>query len=276
RRALRPARRRLEPRADVRAHARRRLRRRGQAAHHARNLRAALGLLRRLLPARAEGPHAHQARLPARLRALRRDRHADGAVDGVRARRQGRRPARDVPERRVHDPGEPRGPAGHVDPVRLHRGAARGPAAARPAARRGDAVRRRRRLSARHRLAHAEAAAMSATKFEAVIGLEVHVQLQTQTKAFTSASAAFGAAPNTHTDPYTLALPGTLPVLSRAAVDAAMRMGLACACAITRRGRFARKHYFYPDSPKGYQISQLDEPLCKGGVVEFVLDGTVR
>jgi len=111
---------------------------------------------------------------------------------------------------------------------------------------------------------------------EAVIGLEVHVQLQTQTKAFTSASAAFGAAPNTHTDPYTLALPGTLPVLSRAAVDAAMRMGLACACAITRRGRFARKHYFYPDSPKGYQISQLDEPLCKGGVVEFVLDGTVR
>ncbi|HEY2745588.1 MAG TPA: Asp-tRNA(Asn)/Glu-tRNA(Gln) amidotransferase subunit GatB [Polyangia bacterium] len=117
---------------------------------------------------------------------------------------------------------------------------------------------------------------MSAPRFEAVIGLEVHVQLQTRTKAFTSASASFGAAPNTHTDPYSLALPGTLPVLSRAAVDAALRMGLACACEITRHGRFARKHYFYPDSPKGYQISQLDEPLCRGGRVEFVLDGAAR
>ncbi|HEX8951668.1 MAG TPA: Asp-tRNA(Asn)/Glu-tRNA(Gln) amidotransferase subunit GatB [Polyangia bacterium] len=115
-----------------------------------------------------------------------------------------------------------------------------------------------------------------ATKFEAVIGLEVHVQLQTRTKAFTSASAAFGAAPNTHTDPYTLALPGTLPVLSRAAVDAALKLGLACACEITRHGRFARKHYFYPDLPKGYQISQLDEPLCMGGRVELIHDGEIR
>jgi aspartyl-tRNA(Asn)/glutamyl-tRNA(Gln) amidotransferase subunit B len=113
-------------------------------------------------------------------------------------------------------------------------------------------------------------------KLEPVIGLEVHVQLQTRTKAFTSASAAFGAAPNTHADPYTLALPGTLPVLSRAAVEAAMRLGLAVDGAITRHGRFARKHYFYPDLPKGFQISQLDEPLCKGGRVEFVLEGEVR
>jgi aspartyl-tRNA(Asn)/glutamyl-tRNA(Gln) amidotransferase subunit B len=113
-------------------------------------------------------------------------------------------------------------------------------------------------------------------KLEPVIGLEVHVQLQTQTKAFTSASAAFGGAPNSYVDPYTLALPGTLPVLSRAAVDAAMKLGLAAACEITRRGRFARKHYFYPDSPKGYQISQLDEPLCRGGRIEFVLDGEAR
>jgi aspartyl-tRNA(Asn)/glutamyl-tRNA(Gln) amidotransferase subunit B len=113
-------------------------------------------------------------------------------------------------------------------------------------------------------------------KYEPVIGLEVHVQLQTRTKVFTSASAAFGAAPNTHTDPYTLALPGTLPVLSRAAVESAMRLGLAAACEITTHGRFARKHYFYPDLPKGYQISQLDEPLCKGGRIEFVLDGEVR
>ncbi len=113
-------------------------------------------------------------------------------------------------------------------------------------------------------------------KLEPVIGLEVHVQLQTRTKAFTSASAAFGGAPNSFVDPYTLALPGTLPVLSRAAVDAAMRLGLAAGCEITRHGRFARKHYFYPDLPKGFQISQLDEPLCKGGRIEFVLEGEVR
>jgi aspartyl-tRNA(Asn)/glutamyl-tRNA(Gln) amidotransferase subunit B len=113
-------------------------------------------------------------------------------------------------------------------------------------------------------------------KLEPVIGLEVHVQLQTRTKAFTSASAAFGGAPNTKTDPYTLALPGTLPILSRAAVEFAMRLGVAVGSEITRHGRFARKHYFYPDLPKGYQISQLDEPLCKGGRVEFLLDGEIR
>ncbi|MGZ3428284.1 MAG: Asp-tRNA(Asn)/Glu-tRNA(Gln) amidotransferase subunit GatB [Polyangia bacterium] len=113
-------------------------------------------------------------------------------------------------------------------------------------------------------------------KLEPVIGLEVHVQLSTRSKAFTSASAEFGGAPNTHTDPYTLALPGTLPVLSRGAVELAMRLGIAVESEITRRGRFARKHYFYPDLPKGYQISQLDEPLCKGGRVEFLLDGQVR
>src|SRR6185436_8852254 len=113
-------------------------------------------------------------------------------------------------------------------------------------------------------------------KWEAVIGLEVHVQLSTKTKAFTRASAAFGGAPNHHTDPYTLALPGTLPVLSRAAVDAAIRIGLATACKIRGRSRFARKHYFYPDLPKGFQISQYDEPLCEHGRVEFILDGELR
>src|SRR5205085_149949 len=115
-----------------------------------------------------------------------------------------------------------------------------------------------------------------APRYEPVIGLECHVQLQTATKAFSSASAAFGGAPNHHTDPYTLALPGTLPVLSRAAVEAAMRIGLATACQIRRRSRFARKHYFYPDLPKGFQISQYDEPLCEHGRVEFVLEGQVR
>src|SRR5205807_1125794 len=71
-------------------------------------------------------------------------------------------------------------------------------------------------------------------------------------------------------------LPGTLPILSRAAVEFAMRLGVAVGSEITRHGRFARKHYFYPDLPKGYQISQLDEPLCKGGRVEFLLDGEIR
>ncbi len=113
-------------------------------------------------------------------------------------------------------------------------------------------------------------------KFEPVIGLECHVQLATTTKAFTAASATFGGAPNHHTDPYTLALPGTLPVLSRAAVECALKLGLATGCTIRQRSRFARKHYFYPDLPKGFQISQYDEPLCEDGQIAFLLDGEVR
>jgi aspartyl-tRNA(Asn)/glutamyl-tRNA(Gln) amidotransferase subunit B len=109
--------------------------------------------------------------------------------------------------------------------------------------------------------------------WEAVIGLECHVQLETRTKAFSSASAAFGGAPNAYTDAYTLALPGTLPSLSRATIEYAVKMGLATGCAIRPLSRFARKHYFYPDLPKGFQISQYDEPLCEHGRVEFVLDG---
>jgi aspartyl-tRNA(Asn)/glutamyl-tRNA(Gln) amidotransferase subunit B len=112
--------------------------------------------------------------------------------------------------------------------------------------------------------------------FEAVIGLECHVQLATQTKAFSRASAAFGGAPNAFTDPYTLALPGTLPVLSRATIERAIMLGLATGCTIRRLSRFARKHYFYPDLPKGFQISQYDEPLCEHGNVEFLLDGKPR
>jgi aspartyl-tRNA(Asn)/glutamyl-tRNA(Gln) amidotransferase subunit B len=117
---------------------------------------------------------------------------------------------------------------------------------------------------------------MSAVQFEAVIGLECHVQLQTVTKAFSSASASFGGEPNTHDDPYTLALPGTLPVLSRAAVECAIKLGLATQCNLRRLSRFARKHYFYPDLPKGFQISQYEEPLCEHGRVELILDGEVR
>lgn len=112
--------------------------------------------------------------------------------------------------------------------------------------------------------------------FEAVIGLECHVQLDTHSKLFTGAATAFGSEPNQHIDPHTLGLPGSLPVPNRRAVDLALRMGLACGCAIRSHSQFARKHYFYPDLPKGYQISQYDAPLCEGGSVEFLLAGEPR
>ncbi len=114
------------------------------------------------------------------------------------------------------------------------------------------------------------------SKYETVIGLETHVQLATRSKIFSWSSAAFGAEPNTTTDPVCLGLPGTLPVLNRSAVEAAVRLGLASGCAINQRSRFARKHYFYPDLPKGYQITQLDEPICVGGAVRFRLRGEAR
>jgi aspartyl-tRNA(Asn)/glutamyl-tRNA(Gln) amidotransferase subunit B len=117
---------------------------------------------------------------------------------------------------------------------------------------------------------------MSTDPYEAVIGLEVHVQLATRTKIFSISSAAFGGEPNAYTDPVCLGLPGALPVLNREAVDAAVRLGLAVGSRIRPRCRFARKHYFYPDLPKGFQISQYDEPLCEGGQVTFRLAGEVR
>jgi aspartyl-tRNA(Asn)/glutamyl-tRNA(Gln) amidotransferase subunit B len=110
-------------------------------------------------------------------------------------------------------------------------------------------------------------------KYEVVIGLEVHVQLATQSKIFSWSSTAFGAEPNTSTDPVCLGMPGTLPVLNKGAVEAAVRLGLAAGCTIRTRCRFARKHYFYPDLPKGFQISQFDEPICEGGAIRFRLHG---
>ena len=103
--------------------------------------------------------------------------------------------------------------------------------------------------------------------YEIVVGLEVHAQLLTRTKLFCGDSAVFGAEPNTQVSPVTLGLPGALPRLNKVAVEYAIRMGLACHSTIERNNYFARKNYFYPDLPKGYQISQHTTPICVGGYV---------
>ncbi|HNZ36566.1 MAG TPA: Asp-tRNA(Asn)/Glu-tRNA(Gln) amidotransferase subunit GatB, partial [Candidatus Marinimicrobia bacterium] len=113
-------------------------------------------------------------------------------------------------------------------------------------------------------------------KFEPVIGLEVHAQLLTDTKIFCSCKNAYGAPPNSLTCPVCLGMPGTLPVLNRKAVEYAIKMGLATDCSITAFSRFARKNYFYPDLPKGYQISQYDEPLCRNGKLKIQVNGVEK
>ena len=109
-------------------------------------------------------------------------------------------------------------------------------------------------------------------RYEAVIGLEVHAQLQTLTKAFCGCSTKFGAAPNSNTCPVCLGLPGALPVLNKRALELALRASLAINCKIQERSRFARKNYFYPDLPKGYQISMYELPLATGGALEIEVE----
>lgn len=106
-----------------------------------------------------------------------------------------------------------------------------------------------------------------ANEYEIVIGLEVHAQLLTSSKLFCGDSIAFGAEPNTQVSPITLGHPGTLPRMNKKAIALAVKLGLACNCEIERENYFARKNYFYPDLPKGYQISQHTTPICKGGLV---------
>jgi aspartyl-tRNA(Asn)/glutamyl-tRNA(Gln) amidotransferase subunit B len=111
---------------------------------------------------------------------------------------------------------------------------------------------------------------------EAVIGLEVHAELLTRAKIFCGCSAAFGGPPNTNVCPVCLGMPGVLPVLNRRVVEFAIRAGLATHCEIAERSRFARKNYFYPDLPKGYQISMYELPICIGGYLEVLVDGETR
>jgi aspartyl-tRNA(Asn)/glutamyl-tRNA(Gln) amidotransferase subunit B len=112
--------------------------------------------------------------------------------------------------------------------------------------------------------------------FETVIGLEVHAQLRTQSKMFCGCGTEFGHPPNTQTCPVCLGLPGSLPVINKRAVEMAIRTGLALNCSIRTTNIFARKHYFYPDLPKGYQISQYEEPICEHGWIDLNVNGVSK
>jgi len=112
--------------------------------------------------------------------------------------------------------------------------------------------------------------------FETVIGLEVHAQLRTNTKIFCGCRTEFGHPPNTQTCPVCLGLPGSLPVINTRAVEMAIRTGLALNCSIRSTNIFARKHYFYPDLPKGYQISQYEEPICEWGWIDLNVNGSSK
>lgn len=113
-------------------------------------------------------------------------------------------------------------------------------------------------------------------KYEAIIGLEVHAQMMTETKIFCGCSTKFGSEPNTQTCPVCIGMPGVLPVLNKKALEFSVKSGFAMNCTISPYSRFARKNYFYPDLPKGYQISQYELPICEHGYIEIVVDGTVK
>jgi aspartyl-tRNA(Asn)/glutamyl-tRNA(Gln) amidotransferase subunit B len=126
-----------------------------------------------------------------------------------------------------------------------------------------------------HDVAQAETAAL-VMKYQPVIGLEVHAQLLTESKIFCGCSTRFGAEPNHNTCPICAGFPGVLPVLNKRVVEFALRAGLATHCEIAQSSRLARKHYFYPDLPKGYQISQYELPICANGFVDIAVDGNSK
>ena len=113
-------------------------------------------------------------------------------------------------------------------------------------------------------------------KYEAVIGLEVHAQMFTDTKIFCGCSTTFGSEPNTQTCPVCIGMPGVLPVLNKKALEFAIKTGVSTNCKISLHSRFARKNYFYPDLPKGYQISQYELPICEHGYLEILVDGSLK
>ena len=206
------------------------------------------------------------------FRAVRRDRRPGGAERGLAARREERRPGGRLPGRHLHAAGKPGRPARHERAGGLRRGRHAGrPATDRQLFPGRHAAARRARVPAGDRLAPARADRTERPKpplirgYEVVIGLETHAQLSTRSKIFSGASTAFGAAPNTQACAVDLALPGTLPVMNRGAVERAIRFGLAVGATIAPQSIFARKNYFYPDLPKGYQISQYETPVVQGG-----------
>ncbi len=113
-------------------------------------------------------------------------------------------------------------------------------------------------------------------RYEAIIGLEVHAQMMTETKIFCGCPTKFGSEPNTQTCPVCIGMPGVLPVLNKKALEFAVKTGFAMNCTISPYSRFARKNYFYPDLPKGYQISQYELPICEHGYIEIVVDGAIK
>jgi aspartyl/glutamyl-tRNA(Asn/Gln) amidotransferase, B subunit len=117
---------------------------------------------------------------------------------------------------------------------------------------------------------------MSSSGYEAVIGIEIHVQLSTKSKIFCADPTTFDAADNQNTSPVSVGMPGTLPVINKKAIEYSIKTGLALGCTIREKSIFARKNYFYPDLPKGYQISQYDKPICENGSVTFKVNGVEK
>src|SRR5450830_211029 len=221
-----------------------------------------------------------------------RRHHGSGVADGgMGSGRQDRRSGRQLSGRYFHTLDQSGGLARHVHPLRFWPGREKRPPSCGPAdhwqlLRRSAPAQCRASISASHRLAPAHTglsrrrpSVTAQIKFEevtmqweVVIGLETHTQLSTQSKIFSGSSTQFGAAPNTQASPVDLALPGVLPVLNRGAVERAIQFGLAIGATIAPRSVFARKNYFYPDLPKGYQISQFELPVVQGGKISFVLE----